>query len=139
MFNQGGLATCQPDAEHIAAALRMVFDRLSIVPAFQYNFSTVISPWELHCFYLAAAVYNRLSVQPGLVVQTGETACRTTMKLLQDYRTGWKIAGELQHFPEILTPFVTDSFAQSPILNQASVIPKRQLQHPSVQPKIICP
>lgn len=73
----------------------MVFDRLSIVPTFQYKFSSVISPWELHCFYLAAKMYRRLNAQPRqVVVHNADSACDTIVGLLEDYDTGWKIAGE---------------------------------------------
>lgn len=96
MSPEGGSTDCHENAEQAAVALRMVFDRLNIVPAFQYKFSTVISPWELHCFYLAAAKYQQLMSQPGqMVVQNGAAACETIEQLLEDYSTGWRIAGEL--------------------------------------------
>ena len=105
MYNQGDSASCRPDGEYAAAALRMVFDRLSIVPAFQYKFSRVISPWELHCFYLAAMKYRRLSAQPEqVVIQNGTSACAVIEELLKDYSTGWRIAGEFTPLARDIAP-----------------------------------
>lgn len=83
------------DVEHVTVALRMVFDRLCIVPAFQYKFSVIISPWELHCFYLTAKVHKRLSAQLGHPVSdNADCAHGTIMSVLEDYSTGWKLAGK---------------------------------------------
>lgn len=73
----------------------MVFDRLNLVPAFQYKFSTIISPWELHCFYLAARTYKHLSYNWGEKVgEEAERAVGVIITTLESYSTGWKIAGE---------------------------------------------
>jgi len=73
----------------------MVFDRLNIVPAFQYEFSRIISLWELHCFYLAARTYreSRENLEQLIDSDIADHGLEVIMTTLQDYSVCWKIAG----------------------------------------------
>ena len=73
----------------------MVFDRLSIIPTFQYKFSKIISLWELHCFYLTARRCLQLHEHLGpLVGGNADQALETILRTFGDYSTGWIIAGK---------------------------------------------
>lgn len=85
-----------PDPDpNLATVIRMVFDRLSIVPTFQYKFSRIISLWELHCFYLTARTYLPLhEYLSPLVGGNADLALNTILRTFKDYSTGWMIAGK---------------------------------------------
>ena len=73
----------------------MVFDRLNIVPTFQYHFSQVIPLWEMHCFYLTARTYFELqSLLSPLVGKNTDQALKTIGDTLQSYTDHWAIAGK---------------------------------------------
>ncbi|KIX01503.1 uncharacterized protein Z518_09229 [Rhinocladiella mackenziei CBS 650.93] len=78
----------------LTIATRMVFDRVNIVPTLQYQYSQVISLWELHCFYFAAEIYLRYDLC-GTFGKNADIALQTIKRTLERYRTYWKLASQL--------------------------------------------